>query len=179
MRIYTRSGDDGSTALADGTRVSKGVPRVEAYGEVDELNAALGVLRCESVPGDTDAMLSRVQSALFDVGARLADPSGRIELSADVLDPTWLEGWIDEMGEALPPLRNFVVPGGCRGAALAHQARTTCRRAERRVASLELPPDEAGRFLPFLNRLSDALFVLARWLNLRAGIPDSPWKASH
>ena len=177
MRIYTRGGDDGFTSLADGSRVAKAVPRVEAYGDVDELNAALGVVRGETIPDDADAMVSRVQCALFEVGARLADPRGRFAPSRDVEDPGWLEGWIDDMEGGLPSLHSFIVPGGCRAAALAHLARTTCRRAERRVAALDLPGEEAARLLPFLNRLSDALFVLARWLNHRAGVADCPWKA--
>lgn len=177
MRIYTRSGDDGSTALGDGKRVSKAAQRVAVYGDVDELCSALGVLRAESLPAPADAELARVQDALFHVGAFLADPSGRHAVPAAVAHPAGLERWIDAMDAELPPLRSFVLPAGSRPAALAHLARSICRRAERSVVALRDAGDaSAGEVLPLINRLSDALFVCARWLNARAGVADVTWK---
>ena len=175
MKVYTRTGDDGSTGLGDGSRVSKGSRRVGAYGAVDELNAVVGVLRAEAGAVPAAAALERIQAFLFEVGAYLSDPRGRFALSADVVRPEWLERWIDEMEGELPPLRNFVLPSGTRAAALAHLARTVCRRAEREAVALRDAGEEAGVVIPFLNRFSDALFVLARWLNLRAGVADAPW----
>ncbi len=175
MKVYTRTGDDGSTGLGDGSRVSKAGSRVAAYGDVDELNSAIGVLRAERLPPEADAELERVQSLLFEIGAFLADPRGRSVLPDDIVRPVWAEEWIDAMEAELPPLRNFVLPAGARGAALAHQARTVCRRAERGVVGLSERGEDVTVVLPLLNRLSDALFVLARWLNHRAGVPDVPW----
>lgn len=175
MRVYTRRGDDGTTALSDGTRLSKAAARVAAYGDVDELNAALGVLLTEEIPVEAATALVRAQSLLFDVGAALADPSGRYALPVEAADPAWMEQWIDRMDGELAPLASFILPGGCRAAALAHQARTTCRRAERAVVALGDAGEDLGAAVPILNRLSDALFVLARWLNARAGEHDRPW----
>jgi cob(I)alamin adenosyltransferase len=163
VKVYTRTGDDGSTGLADGTRVSKANLRVAAYGDVDELNAVVGVLRTEDLP--------------FEVGAYLADPEGRPSLSQGVLRPLWLERWIDGLQGDLPKLRNFVLPAGGRAAALAHQARTVCRRAEREVVALRDQGAGVEAVIPLLNRLSDALFVLARWLNHKGGVADSLWHA--
>jgi cob(I)alamin adenosyltransferase len=175
VKVYTRGGDNGTTALGDGMRVSKAVDRVGAYGEVDELNCVLGVLAAEPIDADVRHSVHRVQAALFEVGARLAAPSRRGELPVEVRDPTWLELWIDSMDQDLPALRTFILPGGSRPAALAHHARAVCRRAERGVVSLHDRGDADGDLVPFLNRLSDALFTLARWLNLREGTPDIPW----
>ncbi len=177
MKVYTRTGDRGSTGLADGARVSKAAPRVAAYGDVDEANAVLGLLLSEPLPEQAAEAVRRAQSLLFDVGASLADPAGRFELPPGVSDAGWLERWIDVMAGELPALRSFILPGGTRSAALAHQARTVCRRAERDVVALQDGGDDVAAVLPFLNRLSDALFVLARWLNRRAGVPDVPWHA--
>lgn len=178
MRVYTRKGDDGSTALADGSRVSKSSARVWAYGEVDELNATLGMLRAENLPAATDQCLARVQSCLFTAGAYLADPAGKVGLDEDTLRPEWIEAWIDTMERELSPLRNFILPAGTRPAALAHLARTTCRRAERHVVGLVANAEgaEVTQIVPFLNRLSDALFVLARFLNGHAGVEDTVWR---
>ena len=176
MRVYTRTGDDGATALGNGERVSKASPRVAAYGDIDEFNAAVGVLLAETLPAEAADPLRRVQAALLEVGAALADPSGRFVVSDTVRDPAWIEHWIDGMDAELPALRNFVLPGGVRAAALAHQARCECRRAERSTVLLGGVADTQP-VLPFLNRLSDALFVLARWLNLQAGVADVPWRS--
>ncbi len=176
MKIYTRGGDDGSTALFGGARVAKDDPRVEAYGSVDELNAVLGVLRTEPLPEGAEEHLLRVQSALLTIGAMLADPEGRVAYEEAALDPAVLEAWIDRMEEELEPLARFILPGGVRAAAWAHLARTVCRRAERRVRSLAQGGAEVAAVLPYLNRLSDALFTLARLTNLRAGVPDPEWR---
>lgn len=175
MRIYTRAGDGGLTGLADGARVSKAAPRVSAYGDVDEFNSTLGVLVAEGVPAETGAVLAEVQSALFAVGTLLADPTGSEPLSDVLRDTNWIERWIDSMEADLEPLQNFIVPGGCKAAALAQLARTVCRRAERHVVGVRDAGGEVGAVIPFLNRLSDAMFVLARWLNRRAGVADTPW----
>jgi cob(I)alamin adenosyltransferase len=177
VKVYTRTGDDGSTRLADGTRVSKANLRVRAYGDVDELNAAVGVLRAEDLPTEAASQLERVQELLFEIGSFLADPEGTFSLSAAVKQPEWLEHWIDAMQAELPELRNFVLPAGGRAAAVAHVARTVCRRAEREVVALRDQGAEANAVVPILNRLSDALFVLARWLNHRDGLSDVLWQA--
>jgi cob(I)alamin adenosyltransferase len=180
VKIYTRTGDGGETALFDGTRVSKADPRVDAYGHVDELNALLGQVRAAGIPRDLDDELDRIQRDLFAVGAMLADPSSRIaarltraRLSA--ADVQRLEQWIDAADAELPPLRRFVVPGGSPGASALHLARTVCRRAERHIVSLgpDAVPAEA---VSYINRLSDLLFVLARLANHRAGVPDREWE---
>ena len=175
MKVYTRAGDDGSTGLADGSRVSKAALRVAAYGDLDELNAVLGVLRSEQLPPNAAAELERIQSLLFDVGAFLADPRPGAALPDEAVRPEWAERWIDRMEAELPSLRNFVLPAGTRSAATAHLARTVCRRAERTVVALAERGDPVGVAIPLLNRLSDAFFVLARWLNLHGGAPDVVW----
>ena len=180
MKIYTRTGDGGETALFDGTRVSKADPRVDAYGHVDELNALIGQARAAGIPRDLDDELDRIQQDLFAVGAMLADPSSRIaarvtraRLSAS--DVERLEQWIDAAEAELPPLRRFVVPGGTAGASALHIARTVCRRAERHIVSLG-PDAVPAETITYVNRLSDLLFVLARLANRRANVPDREWE---
>jgi cob(I)alamin adenosyltransferase len=180
VKIYTRTGDGGETALFDGTRVSKAHPRVDAYGHIDELNALLGQVRAAGVPADIDQTLDRIQRDLFAVGAVLADPSSRIaarvaRARVSAVDIERLEQWIDAAEAELPPLRRFVVPGGSPGAAALHLARTVCRRAERHIVSLgsETVPAET---VTYINRLSDLLFVLARLANRRANVPDREWE---
>lgn len=178
MSVYTKTGDDGSTGLADGSRVTKDAVRVRAYGEVDELNATLGVLRAEGLSREIDEKLARAQSSLFTLGSLLADPTGKFSVDGETLHPYWLEQWIDAMERELPPLKSFILPAGSRPGALAHLARTTCRRAERQVVAL-LASEAGGKapyVVPFLNRLSDALFVLARLLNRHAGVEDAVWR---
>ena len=172
-KIYTRTGDAGTTGLGDGSRVPKDDPRVEAFGTVDELNSVIGMLRAApGLPGDVDARLARIQNHLFEVGSELCTPGHRAPLEEAHI--AWLEQWLDEMNAQLPWLKEFILPGGTPEAALAHLARTVCRRAERRVAALH----DAAPALPlrYLNRLSDLLFVLARHLNQRAGRPDVLWE---
>ncbi len=177
MKIYTRRGDDGSTGLFGGARVPKDDPRVEAYGTVDELNAVLGVLMAEPLPDGAAERLTSVQSSLLVIGGVLADPEGRVEYDARAIAPEPLESWIDQMDENLEPLKSFILPGGLRGSALAHLGRTVCRRAERRVRAVAAVEDGVVAVLPYLNRLSDALFTLGRLINARAGVPDPPWTA--
>lgn len=180
VRIYTRRGDRGETDLLGGPRVAKDHLRVEAYGAVDELNAALGVALADTAHEDIRDLARSVQATLFDLGAYLSSPDAerreksgeRQSLAAEV---EALEARIDAFEEELEPLRNFVLPGGTSSAAAFHLARTVCRRAERRVVSLDREaPLEAAR-LRYLNRLSDLLFVLARVENRRAGIDDLVW----
>ena len=170
-RITTRTGDDGSTGLADKTRVRKDHPRVEAMGDVDELNSQIGLLLTEPLPADLRELLTRIQHHLFDLGGELAMPeySGITEAKLAVLDEA-----IERHNAALPPLKEFVLPGGSRASALAHVCRTVCRRAERRVVSLVLSDAVSPLQLHYLNRLSDLLFVLARALN--QGSEPEQWK---
>lgn len=186
MKIYTRRGDGGDTGLFGGTTVAKDDPRVEAYGTVDELNAGIGVvvalLSADEGHRDDVEALWAVQSDLFAIGARLAaaDPASelerdRIPVLEDDRIPA-LERWIDALDEELEPLDSFVLPGGSPAGAHLHVARTLCRRAERRVVSLlALQPDLSEVVLPYLNRLSDLLFTLARAVNVRAGRPERGW----
>jgi cob(I)alamin adenosyltransferase len=172
-RIYTRTGDGGQTGLADGSRVAKDAPRIEAIGAVDELNSAIGALLAERLPRDIRACLSGVQHDLFDLGGELSVPGHEIMSDAHVRR---LEASLDRFNAALPPLKDFILPGGTRAAGCAHLARSVCRRAERRLVRLsgkEAVPRDAVRYL---NRLSDLLFVLARVLNRRAGRADVLWQ---
>ena len=173
-KIYTRTGDDGTTALGTGERVSKTSPRVSAYGTVDETNAAIGWARTQlgSDHATLDARLSRIQNDLFDLGADLCVPDRGSSTSRPALritDPQSkrLEDEIDEMNQGLQPLRSFVLPGGAPAAAALHVARTTCRRAEREMVALAALPDEpvSAAALQYINRLSDFLFVASRAIN--------------
>jgi len=172
-RIYTRTGDDGTTGLGDGTRVPKNHPRVEAYGTVDELSSVIGLLLCEPVPDEIRHALIGIQHKLLDLGGELSVPGRQIIRDADVSD---LEELLDRLNAELPPLKEFILPGGSRAAAWGHCARTICRRAERRVYSLSRAETIAAPTLKYLNRLSDLLFVMARHLNRVAEVPDTLWK---
>jgi cob(I)alamin adenosyltransferase len=177
MKIYTKTGDGGETALFTGGRVRKDDVRVEAYGTVDELNSQIGLLRCEGIPADISAALREVQNTLFVVGSMLADPEGRVDHDPRSWSTDVLESWVDSMDAQLEPLRAFILPGGSRAAAQAHIARTVCRRAERRM--LAVRDDRRGvpeGVLAYMNRLSDTLFVLARLLNDRDGVPETLWR---
>jgi cob(I)alamin adenosyltransferase len=182
VKIYTKTGDRGETGLFNGSRVSKASLRVEAYGDVDELNALLGVVLAFIRDDDElRACLLDIQRDLFVVGAHLADPSARVEakrgdkasLTEDQV--TQLERWIDHFEESIPPLRQFILPGGSKGGATLHQARTVCRRAERRIVALSQQADIALLLITYMNRLSDFLFVAARVENLRQNRPENPW----
>ncbi|HEX9627344.1 MAG TPA: cob(I)yrinic acid a,c-diamide adenosyltransferase [Acidiferrobacterales bacterium] len=172
-RIYTRTGDDGSTGLGDGTRVAKDSPRVEAFGTVDELNSVIGLMLCEALPDDLRATLERIQHELFDLGGELCIPGHRRMQAAHV---TALEQQLDAMNQSLAPLKEFILPGGTRTAALANLARCVCRRAERRLMTLHRLEPVAAETLQYLNRLSDFLFVLARHVNRLGGRPDVLWQ---
>jgi cob(I)alamin adenosyltransferase len=172
-RIYTRTGDAGTTGLADGSRVAKDAPRIEAIGAVDELNSALGVLLAETLPDPVRACLDNVQNDLFDLGGELSVPGHEIMSKAHV---DRLERELDRHNAGLPPLKDFILPAGSRPAALAHVARTVCRRAERRLVTVSRKQKVAPALLAYLNRLSDLLFVLSRILNRAAGHPDVLWQ---
>ena len=178
MKIYTRTGDAGETSLFDGTRVSKSDARVDAYGEVDELHAWVGLARASRLDADLDEALVRIQRDLFALGAQLADPADKIAdrvtkatLGDD--DVVRLEQLVDRLEAELPPLRRFILAGGSPAGAALHVARTVCRRAERRMVSLEPRVDQV--LLRYVNRLSDLLFVLARVVNHRAGVVETEW----
>lgn len=178
MRLYTKTGDDGTTGLFGGARVRKASTRVGAYGTVDELNAVLGVARSAGLAPATDALLATVQSDLFVLGAELACLPGKEDKLKmrllDEADCARLEQAIDASEGPLPPLRSFVLPGGSPQAAALHLARTVCRRAERDVLGID-GGDVRATLVVYLNRLSDLLFSLARGENVRAGVDDVPW----
>lgn len=179
VRIYTRTGDAGETALFDSSRVSKADPRVDAYGEVDELNACLGAARAAGLDADLAALLDTIQRDLFAIGSRLADPSSRIAPRVTKVglgggEVARLEQAIDTLDAGLPPLQRFILPGGSLPGALLHVARTVCRRAERRAVGLGHEAVDP-QIVVYLNRLSDLLFVLARAANHRAGQPEREW----
>ena len=180
MKIYTKTGDDGSTGLYGGSRVSKADLRVEAYGTVDETNAAIGLARAADLSPGTDVFLARVQSSLFDLGAALAIPAGEESKSPPPSDQDVeaLERAIDAAEAGLTPLRNFVLPGGSEAAARLHVARTVCRRAERLVVLLAASEVVDPVIVRYLNRLSDMLFVQARAANAARGLADTPWHPS-
>ena len=173
-KIYTRTGDNGTTGLGDGSRVDKDHPRMEAIGAVDELNCAIGLLRAELPVADAlQTPLARIQHTLFDLGGELSIPGYRLVKAEQV---AWLEQTLDELNEQLPPLKNFILPGGSRSAAVCHLARAVCRRAERSLVSLgrEVELNEDGRH--YVNRLSDLLFVMARLLARRDGGQEVLWQ---
>ena len=184
MKIYTRTGDAGDTALFGGGRVPKDHPRVTAYGEVDELNSVLGWAITQIPGGATVERLGRIQHDLFTLGSDLATPppaEGRRRPDTPPLPGdriAEMEQWMDEADQDLPPLRRFVLPGGAPGAAVLHVARSVCRRAERAVVNLSAAEPVDGIVLAYLNRLSDLLFVLARLENARAARGDVPWEPS-
>jgi cob(I)alamin adenosyltransferase len=173
-KIYTRTGDDGTTGLGDGSRVPKDDPRVEAYGCVDETNSAIGVLLAvPGLPGDVAELLTRVQHELFDLGGELCIPGHR---AIDAARVQALEDALDAFNDRLPPLKEFILPGGGPAAAACHLARAICRRAERRSWTLARAQDVAPEPLRYLNRLSDLLFVLARVLARHENGAEVLWK---
>ncbi|WP_434634586.1 cob(I)yrinic acid a,c-diamide adenosyltransferase [Chromobacterium sp. CV08] len=172
--IITRTGDDGTTGLGDGSRVAKDGARIEALGDVDELNSVIGVLLAEPPPQPMAQWLAEIQHDLFDLGSELAVP-GYAAISDGHVQA--LEALVAFMNEELGPLKEFILPGGLRSAALAHQARAVCRRAERAVVALAREEEVSQPLRRYLNRLSDFLFVLARYLNREGGVPDVLWQA--
>ena len=179
MKIYTKTGDRGQTRLFDGTRVAKNDLRVEAYGNVDELNSAIGSALAFTSDAGIAELLQNIQQELFSLGAQLADPKFDAEQFAKPsLSPEWvaaLENAMDHLDEELPPLRAFVLPGGGQCGALLHLARTICRRAERTVVELNETTSLDPKVIEYLNRLSDLLFVLARVVNHREGKQEIQW----
>ncbi len=183
MKVYTRTGDDGTTALFGGGRVAKSHPRISAYGTVDEANAALGMARA-ALPTDrsaaddrVDALLARLQNELFVLGGDLASP-GDVTYPVPRIEAehvTALEAEIDALTADLPPLKNFVLPGGTPTAAALHLGRTVARRAERLVVETAALEEVSLEAIHYLNRLSDLLFTLARWVNLQAGVAEPVW----
>ena len=182
-RVYTRTGDKGKTRLAGGQQVWKDSLRVEAYGEVDELNAVIGIVRALNRESKTGAALEEqlrwIQNKLFDVGSILATVPGQTFQNMPKLtqnDVTQLEKWMDACQKELPPLKEFILPGGGRVSSVLHQARTVCRRAERVCVRLAREDKTDPLIVPFLNRLGDALFVLARWAAKSQGEPELMWE---
>jgi cob(I)alamin adenosyltransferase len=177
MKIYTKTGDDGTTSLFGGGRVSKSSPRIECYGTVDELNSWLGVVLTQECSSEALGYLTRIQNTLFVLGSDLATPTTakvdiqRIEESHSVE----LETWIDQLDAGLEPLTSFILPGGTPAAASLHVARTICRRAERLCVQIFQTEQISDAVIHYLNRLSDFLFMLARWENHVAGVKDTPW----
>ena len=180
MKIYTKTGDKGETGLIGGTRVSKSALRVEAYGEVDELNAVLGYARAKVNDESIKGQLSDIQRDLFAIGAQLADPRGQVEKKAEKAAVSEasvkeLEALIDRYDSMLPSLRSFILPGGAEAGAILHLARAVCRRAERRMVALTQETPLPPVLLVYVNRLSDLLFILARAINRQAGVEEIPW----
>jgi cob(I)alamin adenosyltransferase len=172
-KIYTRTGDAGTTGLGDGSRAAKDAPRIAALGDVDELNAIVGMMLCEELPDEVRTLLTGVQHDLFDLGGELSVPGGAF---LKATQPERLEAAIDRFNADLEPLKEFILPGGTRAAATTHHARTVCRRAERAVVALARDEAVSTAARQYLNRLSDLLFVLARWLNKQAGSGDVLWQ---
>ena len=171
-KIVTRGGDDGTTGLGDGTRIGKDALRIQAMGDLDELNSAIGCAVSEPLPERVRAALAAVQNDLFDLGGEICIP-GRVALQGAHVEA--LDAAIASLNAEVPPLREFVLPGGDRGAALCHSARTVCRRAERTLVALSRDEMVAEASLQYLNRLSDLLFVAARVVNREAGRAEPQW----
>ncbi len=181
MKIYTKTGDDGSTGILGKGRLRKDDARIEAYGTIDELNAVLGVVRASGLDASADAMAAQLQDELFTVGAALADPNPEGKFHNQITDEhvANLERAIDQMVDEVPPLQSFILPGGSAAAAQLHLARAVSRRAERLVVHLAHQENEhvSTPLLLYLNRLSDLLFVMARAVNHRMGVADIPWNS--
>jgi cob(I)alamin adenosyltransferase len=175
MKIYTRGGDRGETSLLGPDRVRKDDPRIEAYGTVDELNSVIGAARATWHGSTLDPQLAAIQADLFEVGAFLASAGSGFETVAQQRVDA-LEQGIDAMEEDLEPLRSFILPGGAPAAAQLHLARTVCRRAERRIVALDRDDEQHARAVAYLNRLSDFLFVAARWTNHSLEVEDVAWR---
>ncbi len=172
-KIYTRTGDDGTTGLGDGTRVAKDSLRVDAMGDVDELNSVVGLILTEAVPDILVDTLTQIQHDLFNLGGEICIPNYVILSQANIDN---LEEAIDTLNDELEPLKEFILPGGTKAAGYCHLARTVCRRAERKLITLARDEKVTAVSLKYLNRLSDLLFVLCRIINKEAGVPDVLWQ---
>jgi cob(I)alamin adenosyltransferase len=171
-KIYTRTGDKGETGMADGSRVAKDHAQVCAIGDIDELNSQIGLLIAEISQPDMQDKLNRIQHMLFDLGAELTMPE---YVAIEAAQVTFLEQYLDALNENLKPLDEFILPGGCRSAAVAHVARSVCRRAERSLVSLSHKQTLNNDLMAYVNRLSDLLFVIARQCCVDAGVPEVYW----
>ena len=180
LKIYTKTGDDGTTGLVGGTRLKKFNQRLEAYGTIDELNASIGVIVSECQNSEVKNSLVEIQNKLFNIGSRLASDERGDEftkkLSLKSEDIEFLEQEIDKFENSLPELKNFILPGGSKPGANCHVARTICRRAERRILEFAEQNSVQHEIIKYINRLSDFLFVLARKINNDAGFKETPWK---
>ena len=179
MKIYTKTGDTGDTSLFGGQRVPKDALRIEAYGTIDELNSVLGIVRADGGDPELDAILQKLQEQLFVLGADLATPRSIDRKAVRRIEPRDaqpLEKMIDQIESRLKPLKNFILPGGSPVAARVHFARTVCRRAERAVVRMSRNEDIGEGAVVYLNRLSDFLFVLARYVNQKADVQETKWK---
>ena len=172
-KIYTRTGDDGTTGISDGSRIEKDSARITAIGSIDELNSLIGQICSEEIDQGSRDVLTEIQHRLFDMGGELSMPGHQL-LQVD--STLWLEQQLDNMNDGLDPLEDFILPGGCKAAAVCHVARSVCRRAERDVVSLSRGADVSTAISGYLNRLSDLLFVMARHLNKASGQPDILWQ---
>ncbi len=172
-KIYTRTGDDGTTGLSDGSRIDKDSLRITTIGSIDELNSLIGVIRSEEIDQESRKLLTEIQHHLFDIGGELSMPDQRLMTAESI---TWLEQQLDSINAELDPLEDFILPGGCKSAAICHVTRSVCRRAERDVVSLSRGEDISSVIPGYLNRLSDLLFVLARHLNKSDNQPDILWQ---
>lgn len=179
MKIYTKTGDSGKTGLFGGERVDKNNERLEAYGTIDELNSLFGVILAESLNEKTNGILNKIQQTLFVIGSELATPSSVKSTIIPELkeeEIKYLEACIDELDGNLKPLKSFILPGGSKSASLLHYARTVCRRAERNISAVNVNNEINNTILAYMNRLSDLLFVLARYENMMNNTPEIEWK---
>ncbi|MSP86472.1 MAG: cob(I)yrinic acid a,c-diamide adenosyltransferase [Methylotenera sp.] len=175
-KIYTRTGDDGTTGLGDGSRINKDSLRIEAMGDIDELNSIIGIVLTESLPQTLRSSLTQIQHDLFNAGGEVCIPGYVILQQSRIAD---LEASIDLLNDQLAPLKEFILPGGTKAAAYCHLARTVCRRAERKLVELHRNEKVTDISLQYLNRLSDLLFVMCRTINQEAGMRDVLWKNGH
>lgn len=177
MKIYTKKGDSGQTSLFGGQRVSKSSKRIDAYGTVDELNSILGMAKAAVLSSQGEAWVTEIQQQLFVLGSDLATPASKKERINRIGESeiTFLENAIDEMEKSLDPLKNFILPGGSQAGALLHFARTVCRRAERITVECRHEEEVSATAIKYLNRLSDFLFVIARFENKTSGTPETTW----
>lgn len=175
-KIYTRTGDDGTTGLGDGSRINKDSLRVDAMGDVDELNSVIGIMMTENIPHALITTLMQIQHDLFNLGGEICIPGYVILQQSRIND---LEEAIDSLNANLEPLKEFILPGGTKAAAYCHLARTVCRRAERKLVELHRNEKVTDISLQYLNRLSDLLFVMCRTINKEAGVSDALWKNEH